>query len=120
MPSDARSSGLVIAVYDDGAALWNDLRGAWQADPSARLVVGSALRRQRLLSDEVAAHGTVLGGSLDSIERLWHEVARRCDVPEPVDDVELTAWSLHQHGGNISTLPLQEDSQAEGQIWVSG
>ena len=107
MPSDARSSGLVIAVYDDGAALWNDLRGAWQADPSARLVVGSALRRQRLLSDEVAAHGTVLGGSIDSIERLWHEVARRCDVPEPVDDVELTACVKEILHEPLMPQPLQ-------------
>ena len=91
MTAILNTPGLCIAAYDDGTALWTDLRGVWQSTRSARLVVGSALRRQRLLAEEVAAHGTVLGGSIDSIERLWHEVARRCDVPEPVDDVELTA-----------------------------
>ena len=59
--------------------------------PSARLFVGSALCRHRILEDQVAARGTVLGGSIDSIERLWHELARRGGVPDPVDDVELTA-----------------------------
>lgn len=83
--------GLRVAAYDSGASLWSDLLSAWRAAPSARLFAGSALCRQRLLSDEVARYGTLLGGSIDSIERLWHEVARRCDVPEPVDDVELTA-----------------------------
>ncbi len=92
MPSPHPTPGrLRVLAFDDGAALWAHMLGAWRADADARLIVAGALARQRVLAAEAAHRGTILGGAVDTMERLWRDVGSRAAVPPPVDDVELRA-----------------------------
>lgn len=63
----------------------------WRGETGSRLIVASALVRHRVLAGEVARRGTILGGTVDTMERLWRDVGSRTEVPTPLDDIELRA-----------------------------
>ena len=82
---------LQVVTYTQPSLVWNSLLGDWQHDPDSRLIVAGALVRHRVLTRAVAEHGTLLGGTVDTMERLWRDVGSRAEVPAPLDDIELRA-----------------------------
>ena len=80
-----------MVTYTQPSLVWDSLLGDWQRDPDSRLIVAGALARHRVLTHAVAEHGTLLGGTVDTMERLWRDVGSRAEVPAPLDDIELRA-----------------------------
>jgi len=80
---------LRIVTSEHGGATWDNLLENWRADPGSKLIVAGPLVRHRVLVREVAERGTLLGGVVDTMERLWRDVGSRAEVPAPLDDVEL-------------------------------
>jgi len=82
---------LTVVHSPNGAAVWDRALSAWRADATAKLIVSGPLVRHRVLAAEVARRGTLLGGTVDTMERLWRDVGSRAEIPPPLDDVELRA-----------------------------
>jgi hypothetical protein len=82
---------LHVVTSEHGGTLWDTALSAWRADHQSKLVVAGPLVRHRVLVREVADRGTLLGGVVDTMERLWRDVGSRAEVPAPHDDVELRA-----------------------------
>ncbi|MBM3635469.1 MAG: PD-(D/E)XK nuclease family protein [Actinobacteria bacterium] len=75
----------------NGSAAWDAALDGWRADDGSKLIVAGPLARHRVLVREVSERGTLLGGVVDTQERLWRDVGSRAEVPAPLDDVELRA-----------------------------
>ena len=82
---------LQVVTYHQPARVWESLLRHWRSDPDSRLIVASALARHRVLTRAAAEQGTLLGGTVDTMERLWRDVGSRAEVPAPLDDIELRA-----------------------------
>jgi hypothetical protein len=80
---------LTVVHSPNGAAVWDSALSNWRANPDARLIVAGPLVRHRVLAAEVAHRGTLLGGTVDTMERLWRDVGSRAEIPAPLDDIEL-------------------------------
>ena len=74
-----------------GHAAWDTALANWRSDADSKLIVAGPLVRHRVLVREVTDRGTLLGGVVDTMERLWRDVGSRAEVPAPLDDVELRA-----------------------------
>ncbi len=82
---------LRVVTHGTPARVWETLLREWHDDPDNRLIVASALARHRVLTRAAARQGTLLGGTVDTMERLWRDVGSRAGVPAPLDDIELRA-----------------------------
>ncbi len=82
---------LRIVYSEHGSAAWDTALESWRADEGSKLIVAGPLVRHRVLVREVTERGTLLGGVVDTMERLWRDVGSRAEVPPPLDDVELRA-----------------------------
>ena len=71
---------LTVVHSPHGAPIWDTVLSAWRAVPNAELIVAGPLARHRVLAAEVALRGTLLGGTVDTMERLWRDVNK--DGPE--------------------------------------
>ena len=96
---------LRIVTSVDGKAVWDRMLRAWRADDGAKLIVAGPLVRHRVLVKEVTGRGTLLGGVVDTMERLWRDVGGRAEIPAPLDDLEMHA-ALTQALGDPGIPPL--------------
>jgi len=95
---------LSVVHSPHGESLWDTALTNWRTDDTSTLIVAGPLVRHRVLVREVTERGTLLGGVVDTMERLWRDVGSRAEVPPPLDDVELRA-AVVDALGDPSTPP---------------